>query len=66
MQVVYNAADEIAADLFLANRIKFYDINRIIFSSMKHFEGSSVYSLDDIYRLDKEVRDYINKQSDRI
>lgn len=55
---VLNAANEIAVAAFLMDKIKFYDINRIIASTMEHFGSKNFNSVEEIIEVDKEARSY--------
>ncbi len=57
MPCVLNAADEIAVEAFLAHRLRFADIPRVIEKVMKQTTcGQSTNSLDDILECDREAR----------
>lgn len=53
---VYNAANEIAVQLFLEKRIKFYDIPMLIESALKKHHPFSEYSLEDVLFVDEWAR----------
>jgi len=53
---VFNAANEVAVDLFLREKIAFRDIVRMTESCLSKFEGQSISNLDDAFVLDSEVR----------
>ncbi len=53
---VFNAANEVAVDLFLREKIAFRDIVRMTESCLSKFEGQSISTLDDAFVLDSEVR----------
>ena len=55
---VINAANEVAIEQFFAGKIAFLDISRTTIAAYKKFSDFSPSSLDDIYRLDKEVRSF--------
>lgn len=57
-----NAANEIAVEAFLAERIKFTDIFRINESSVNHFVSEQVNCIDDVIALDNKARVYARKQ----
>ena len=54
--LVFNAANEIAVEAFLANRIGFLDISYIIDGTLNLFEHRPFQSLEDLLSLDKEAR----------
>jgi 1-deoxy-D-xylulose-5-phosphate reductoisomerase len=55
---VFNAANEVAVDLFLSEKIAYMDIVRLTDSCLSHFASESVRSLDDAFALDHTVRAY--------
>lgn len=61
MPVILNSSNEVAVDLFLNNKIKFIDIANIIDDCMKHFVYKKDVTLDEIFSIDKEVREYVYK-----
>lgn len=56
LAVVMNAADEVAVELFLAGKINFLDIARIVRETMESHESRPSPSLDEIYAVDAEAR----------
>jgi 1-deoxy-D-xylulose-5-phosphate reductoisomerase len=56
LPTVYNAANEIAVEMFLKSKIKFTDIYRIIEKTVASFENINNPSLDDIINFDIEAR----------
>ncbi len=59
MPAVMNAANEIAVNMFLENRISFLDIPRIIKQTVNKHKVISRPSLSDIIRVDREVREQL-------
>jgi 1-deoxy-D-xylulose-5-phosphate reductoisomerase len=59
MGVVVNAANEVAVDKFLNNKISFLDISKITIDAYKKFEDIDLLDIDDIFKIDKEVRSYV-------
>ena len=60
--VVINASNEIAVEKFLNEEIKFLDISKIILSAVEKFKDITPKSIEDIYKIDKEVREWcLNK-----
>ncbi|MDE7328653.1 MAG: 1-deoxy-D-xylulose-5-phosphate reductoisomerase [Clostridia bacterium] len=58
--VVMNAANEIAVNAYLDNKIKFYDIPYYIGIALKEFyQGQRITSEEHIYEVDFKVRTYI-------
>ncbi|MCR2746975.1 1-deoxy-D-xylulose-5-phosphate reductoisomerase [Limnobacter parvus] len=55
---VFNAANEIAVDLFLNEKISYMDIVRLTEACLSRFAGESVRGLDDAFALDNTVRVY--------
>ena len=53
---VLSAANEIAVEGFLAGRIGFLDISRVVEKTLETMPDTVVGSLDDVYRLDAEAR----------
>lgn len=56
--VVLNAANEVAVEKFLNNKIKFTDIAKITIDAIDKFNHINPKSIDDIFKIDKEVRSY--------
>ena len=56
--LVFNAANEIAVDAFLRNRIGFLDISRIIEDTLNDITFISTSSVDELLSLDAETREY--------
>ena len=54
--LIFNAANEIAVDAFLRNRIGFLDIPRIIENTLNDSNYISTTSVDDLLSLDAESR----------
>ncbi len=53
--IVFNAADEVAVDLFLRKRIPFREISNIVLDAMQRVPGASIRSLDDVEAFHREV-----------
>jgi len=56
LAVTMNAADEVAVELFLAGKIGFLDIARVVGSTMAAHDSRPSPSLDEIYAADAEAR----------
>ncbi len=58
LPTVYNAANEAAVDLFINKKIKFLDIEKIIFEMIERYQGNNelAITLDNILKIDKEVK----------
>ena len=54
--LVMNAANEVAVNYFLNNRIKFLDIINIVKYIIKNSTKSKINTLDDVYKADKNTR----------
>jgi 1-deoxy-D-xylulose-5-phosphate reductoisomerase len=54
--IVMNAANEVAVDLFLKNKIGFYGISDIIKKSLDNHIGKLDFELNDIIEIDKKTR----------
>jgi len=55
---VINAANEVAIEKFFDKKIGFLDISKITLEAYEKFYSFKPSSLDDIYTLDKEIRNY--------
>lgn len=56
MPTVFNAANEIAVELFLQEKIKFLDIPKLIESTMQAHQPLQLYKLEDILHIDSWAR----------
>ena len=54
--VIFNASNEIAVDAFIAKKINFVDIYKVIQRTFDHFSCSKVSLLEDIFEYDKQAR----------
>lgn len=59
---VMNTANEVAVDLFLKNKIKFYQIPEIIESSLEKHENLRDFSFQDLISIDNAVRRKVLEQ----
>ena len=59
MPTVFNAANEIAVELFLDKKIKFLDIYKIIEKAMDNHEVEEIDNLDSILRIDQVTRKWV-------
>ena len=59
--VVINAANEVGVFSFLEKKCSFLDISRLILGSAKKFKDLKISSIDEIYEVDKEVREYTKR-----
>ncbi len=63
MPTVLNAANEVAVELFLKEKIQFMDIYKLVEKTMNNALKDKVdYSLDNIYNLDEWARQFAYKQ----
>ena len=61
MPVVLNAANEIAVYKFLEGKIKFLDIEKIVFNEIENTNNISNPTIEEIFEIDKEVRKRITQ-----
>ena len=54
--VIFNASNEIAVDAFIAKKINFVDIYKVIQRTFDHFSCSKESLLEDIFEYDKQAR----------
>lgn len=59
--VIFNAANEIAVELFLKNKIKFTDIYKLVESTLLKFKNKKNHTLEEIYITDKNIREELMK-----
>ncbi|GLC32711.1 1-deoxy-D-xylulose-5-phosphate reductoisomerase [Clostridium omnivorum] len=62
MPTILNAANEVAVDLFLNEKIKFLGIADLIEECMMKFEYKKISYVEDILEADKSVREYIKNK----
>lgn len=70
LPIVYNSSNEIATRLFIEGKIKFLEIEDIIFDAVDYFydqykidkEKNKGLTLAYILNVDKQVREYVNKK----
>ncbi len=58
LALVLNAANEIAVAAFLDEKIAFGEIANTIFAACEKYDGAKTANIDDVFELDKEVREY--------
>ena len=56
MPCAINAANEVAVQLFLENKIKFLDIACAVKNALDNHEAILDYNLEDVYKTDKDIR----------
>ncbi len=66
MTTVYNSANEEAVKLFLNEKIKFLDIETLIYESLKCHDKIENPDLDTILIIDKQVRNFVNTHYKKI
>ena len=66
MPAMVNGANEAAVAAFLAGRIHFLDIGRIVSNILAEFEPRKVTCLDDVLEADRTARVFAQKQIDMI
>lgn len=64
LPTVYNSSNEACVNLFIEGKIKFLEIESIIFEYVQAYKNKNidVISLDDILRIDNEVKESIYKR----
>lgn len=59
--VVINAANEVGIEKFIEDKINIFDLATLIKKAYKEFEGVHVGSLEELFKLDLEVRKFCKK-----
>lgn len=59
---IFNASNEEAVKLFIDKKIKFLDIETIIIDAVNKFDNIISPKLDQILKIDKQVREYVNNK----
>jgi 1-deoxy-D-xylulose-5-phosphate reductoisomerase len=59
--IAYNAANEIAVDAFINNKIHFTDFFNVTEKVIKHFTSTSIESFDDVFKVDTDARENAKK-----
>ncbi len=62
---VYNAANEVAVELYLCNKIGFYDIYEICKETVEHFKNGRADTPEEIESTDKFAREYASAVANR-
>lgn len=57
----FNAANEVAVEMFLNSKIEFGTITNIVKKVIKHFDNSMPNSIDDVCMINKEARELAKK-----
>ncbi|MEG0019610.1 MAG: 1-deoxy-D-xylulose-5-phosphate reductoisomerase [Oscillospiraceae bacterium] len=55
-----NGANERAVELFLQDKISFADIGRAVLGVMSHFNFENEYTLEEVFKIDKQAREYVD------
>lgn len=63
--IIFNAADEVAVESFLARKIKYTDIIPIINYSMKHIKASGIKTVMDVINFDVEIKAFIKNHIEK-
>lgn len=58
-RTVMNASNDVAVDLYLSDKIGFYDIPRIISEELDNFNNRHDFALSDVLECDRETRDRV-------
>ena len=58
-RTVMNASNDVAVDLYLSDKIGFYDIPRIISEELDNFNNRHDFTLGDVLECDRETRDRV-------
>ncbi len=59
LPAVLSSANEAAVALFLADKIKFYQIAEVVEDAMNAFTNKQEFTIEDVFAADREVRDRI-------
>ncbi len=62
MPAALSSANEAAVELFLGDKISFYEIFEVVARALDSFKNKLDYTLEDVFDADKEVRDIINSE----
>ena len=60
LSIILNALNEIALELFINKKIKFFEMNEFINKNLNNIIHYKVKSLEDICMIDNEIRDRFN------
>ncbi|MEG0019947.1 MAG: 1-deoxy-D-xylulose-5-phosphate reductoisomerase [Oscillospiraceae bacterium] len=55
-----NGANERAVELFLSDKISFADIGKAVYSVISHFNFDDEYTLEEVFKIDKQAREYVD------
>jgi 1-deoxy-D-xylulose-5-phosphate reductoisomerase len=60
--VIINAANDIAVELFLNQKISFLDISKIALQCYGRYMNTKISSLEDVFDIDMEIKNFLNKE----
>ncbi len=60
LPIVYNAANEVAVELFVTHNIGFLDIRRAVEEALSHAPVGKIASLEDVLEVDAYARGYVS------
>ncbi len=63
LPVAFNAANEVAVGEFIAGRIGFTDVARVVLGALELFSPRAVESVDDVWRVDRRAREAAHERS---
>ena len=61
---IFNAANEIAVDAFIQDRIKFVEISKIVEKTLEFIENKEPNSIEEVLKYDKEARSVASRLID--
>lgn len=61
-QMIFNAANDVAVELFRAGRITFWQIAQVIEQAMDHFAGVRAKSFAEIYGINERIKAYVKER----
>lgn len=59
--IILNAANEVAVDLFLNDKIKFLDIETIVIETVNRYKHQEVKTIEEVLIIDEIVRNYVKE-----
>ena len=60
--MIFNAANDVAVELFRAGRITFWQIAQVIEQAMDHFAGVRAKSFAEIYGINERIKAYVKER----
>ena len=61
---IFNAANEIAVDAFIQDRIKFVEISKIVEKTLEFIENKEPNSIEEVLKYDEEARSVASRLVD--